>query len=262
MHFPVFLRLAALECICPLNNVRLLQGATGNVLQCHRTQLATPLACKQCVDSNQRQTGQLHRDERALSGFGSVEYADELRSAFANATAVLAVNPLIASLCEPYSPGVRVIPSGFDASRFEELPEYPVHLPFRIAFAGLVNEFMKGFHVLHAACELLWNQGREFELHVTVEAVECSVSAPYFRFRGWRSQETLPALMAECHVVVVPTVAQEALGELLSKPWALLGQSSQAASVVFHLRCSMDSPDCFSNHRILLTWPKDSKSNG
>ena len=212
MHYPVFLRLAALECICPLNNVRLLPGPNGEFMQCHRTQLATPKHCQQCVETNQHRSGQLHCDERALSGFQSEVYAEELHSAFANAAAVLAVNPLIASLCEPFSRAVHVIPSGFDAARFEGLPEFPTRMPFRLAFAGLINEYMKGFHILFAACDLLWKQGRKFELHVTGEASECSFEAPFLKFRGWQSQESLPKFMAECHAIVVPTVAQEALG--------------------------------------------------
>jgi glycosyltransferase involved in cell wall biosynthesis len=51
-----------------------------------------------------------------------------------------------------------------------------------------------------------------FELHVTGEASECSFEAPFLKFRGWQSQESLPKFMAECHAIVVPTVAQEALG--------------------------------------------------
>ena len=36
-EFPYFIRLAALECICPLNNVRLIPDRMGDVRQCHKT---------------------------------------------------------------------------------------------------------------------------------------------------------------------------------------------------------------------------------
>ena len=149
--------------------------------------------------------------ERQIAGFGSTRHATELREVFENAAGVLAVNPLIATLCEPYSKATHVIPSGFDAQRFEDHNHRSFdEKPFRILFAGLVEEYMKGFHVLFKACEKLWSSRQDFELHVTADS--SSYSAPFLHHRGWQSQQTLPALMADCHVVAVPTVAQEALG--------------------------------------------------
>ena len=69
---------------------------------------------------------------------------------------------------------------------------------------------MKGFHVLFEACHELWSERQDFELHVTADPG--SYEAPFLRYRGWQDQQSLPALMAECHAVVVPTIAQEALG--------------------------------------------------
>ena len=210
-EFPYFLRLAALECLCPLNNVRLIPGRGGQPIQCHKSQLATRKACIQCVADNQHASGPLHEAERRLAMFHDLAYDQELRAAFANATGVLAVNPLIGALCEPHTRCVHVIPSGFAASRFDDLPAIDWNLrPFRMVFAGLIQEYMKGFHVLMDACRLLWEQGQVFEVHVTAD--EGPHVAPFLKYRGWQSQETLPGLIAECHALVVPTIAQEALG--------------------------------------------------
>ena len=92
------LRLQALECLCPLNNVRLLPGPGGHPGQCTRHQLATPDACLRCVRSLGHTSGDLHRAERALAGVGTAGYSDIVRRAFEGAAAVLAVNPLIAAI--------------------------------------------------------------------------------------------------------------------------------------------------------------------
>lgn len=210
-EFPYFLRLAALECLCPLNNVRLIPGENGRPIQCHKSQLATRSDCVTCVGSNTHAAGPLHAAERSLAMFEDPAYDHELRSAFANAAGVLAVNPLIATTCEPYTERVHVIPSGFDESRFEGLPEIDWNAtPFRLLFAGLIDEYMKGFHVLFEACRQLWQQRQDFELHVTAD--EGRYQAPFLRYRGWQTQAQLPELIADCHALIVPTIAQEALG--------------------------------------------------
>lgn len=211
-EFPYFLRLAALECLCPLNNVRLLPNPEGGPpVQCHLNQLASRESCLNCVQQNQPASGGLHRAERELAMFEDPAYESELKAAFANAAGVLAVNPLIGAACEPYTPAVHVIPSGFDEARFTGLPSIDwSQRPFRFLFAGLIEEYMKGFHVLFEAGRLLWNSRRDFEIHVT--ANDGPYEAPFLQYRGWQCQESLPAVMADCHCVVVPTVAQEALG--------------------------------------------------
>ena len=209
--FPYYVRLAAMECICPLNNVRLLASRAKGIQQCRKSQLSTRDACLQCVEANAHSAGSLHAAERELAGFSDEFFYAELRDVFANAEAILVVNPLIGALCEPYANNVHVIPSGFDERRFENLP----HRNFgeggiRILFAGLLHELMKGFHVVFEACCQLWNERHDFELHVTSEPDQ--YEAPFLRYRGWKNQNELPALMAECDVVVVPTIALEALG--------------------------------------------------
>ena len=208
---PYFLRLAAMECICPLNNVRLLADRESGIRQCRKSQLSTRDECLSCVNTNAHSSGSLHAAERELVGFSDDTFYPELQQAFANAEAILVVNPLIGALCEPYAKDVRVIPSGFDARRFDNLPDRNFgEEACRILFAGLVNELMKGFHVIFEACCRLWDVRQDFELHVTGDPD--TYEAPFLRYRGWKNQSDLPSLMAECDIVVVPTIAQEALG--------------------------------------------------
>jgi glycosyltransferase involved in cell wall biosynthesis len=248
-----FLRLAALECLCPLNNVRLLVDSEGQAAACSRHQLASPHLCADCVTRRQRQSGSLHQAERALSNYGTPEYDQKLRQAFAETEGVLVVNPLIAAMVGPFSSAVHVVPSGFDADRFPWPPAEAASCRFRareagvsalmripatrdvglqppedgsshgrthaagsnpaprqVFFAGLVHEYMKGFHVLHAACEELWARRRDFEL-VATAAPPGQVDA-FTRFVGWQSQADLPRRIREADMLVFPTIAEEALG--------------------------------------------------
>lgn len=211
--YPTYLRLAAQECLCPLNNVRLLQVLPEPV-SCPRQQLAAPDACRKCVQERQHLSGSLHQLERELAGFGTPEYEPSLRRAFADAAGVLVVNPLIAELCKPYSRAVHVIPSGFDPARFpwtdfrDEVTNTAT--PTTLLFAGLPQEAMKGFPVLLEACRRLWSRRRNFQLQVTAEPGD--VREPFCEFLGWQSQDDLPRRMRAADVVVCPTIAEEALG--------------------------------------------------
>ena len=214
---PYVLRLQALECLCPLNNVRLLPGTGGPPRQCNRHQLATPDVCVRCVGELGHTSGDLHRSERALAGVGTPEYREALFKAFSEAAAVLAVNPLTAAMVEPYARDVRVVTAGMDPDRFpwpfpveRKMPPTPGRL--RVLFAGLTHEWMKGFHVLHAACDRLWAARQDFEVAVTDSPPDGRAAEPWARYVGWQSQADLPAHVAGAELVVVPTVAQEALG--------------------------------------------------
>ncbi len=213
---PYVLRLQALECLCPLNNVRLLPGPNGEPRQCTRHQLATPDACARCVHELGHTSGDLHRAERALAGVGTPGYRAELFAAFEGAAAVLAVNPLTAAMVEPHARDVRVVTAGMDPDRFpwpfsaeRRAPPTPGRL--RVLFAGLTHEWMKGFHVLRAAAARLWEARTDFEVVVT-DAAPDGPAEPWARYIGWQSQADLPGQMAGADIVVVPTVAQEALG--------------------------------------------------
>lgn len=205
------LRIAAQECLCPLNNVRLLVNQ-GRFTSCPKHQFATPADCSQCVQQNGQYSGGLHQAERELVQYGSLEYDQSLRSAFASAEAVLVVNPLIGAMIGPYAKKVCVVPSGFDPARFASPSPAPCQDNGRvqILFAGLVNEPMKGFEVLLEACQELWKKRHDFELLATADPVG-QVDA-FTRFIGWQSQAALPTAMDNADIIVVPTVAEEALG--------------------------------------------------
>lgn len=209
-EFPFILRLQALECLCPLNNLRLLPGPA----QCPRHQLATPAACQDCLQVRGHLSGSLHQAERQLAEVGSPEYPDLLRRMFAEAEAVLVVNPMTEAMVSPFCRQVRVCPSGFDPSRFpwpwpSETDRAP---PDRrsIFFAGLVEEGIKGFQVLHEACQRLWQKRHDFELVATGDPP--GQVDDFTRFVGWLSQEELPAHLRRSDILAFPTIAQEALG--------------------------------------------------
>lgn len=217
--YPYFIRIAAEECLCPLNNVRMLFGESSDpgvlppILQCDQHQLESPQICRDCVKTHSSLSGGLHRAERVLSGFEAEEYPDRLQQSFAEAEGVLVVNPSIAELIKPYTPAVHVVPSGFDTTRFPleySAPPFKEGQKVRILFAGLCDELMKGFHVLHAAAAQLWELRQDFELWITRE--ERENDPDYFRSIGWQSQKELTQTMCQTDLLVFPTVAQEALG--------------------------------------------------
>ncbi len=116
--YPYYLLLQAQECLCPLNNLRLLGIGPTQVEQCPRNQLATPQVCHQCLAERGHHAGALHQHERALAGVGTEDYDRMLRQSFYEAEAVLVLNPITAALVEPYARRVCIVPWGIDAARF------------------------------------------------------------------------------------------------------------------------------------------------
>ena len=170
--YPYFLRIQAQECLCPLNNLRLLADDSQTVRQCPRNQLATREICRECVLEHGRQSGSLHQLERELAGVGTTEYDERLRRAIRGAEAVLALNPLVGAMFEPYARRVCVIPWGMDTARFPwpppaELPAKTEDSPAVLFMAAVSGEFIKGRHVAHEACRLLRQSRSDFELVVT-----------------------------------------------------------------------------------------------
>jgi glycosyltransferase involved in cell wall biosynthesis len=220
--YPYILRFQAMECLCPLNNVRLLPGTEGRFRQCPNHQLARPEVCVRCVSELGQQSGSLHRAERDLSGFGTPAYHELLLRALANAEAVLVVNPLHEVMLGPYARQVRVVTSGMDPARFPNpWPDDPASRPRSarvVFFAGLVQEMIKGFDVLHEACARLWKHRQDFELVATGEPA-VRVDA-FTRFVGWQSQPDLPRHLRASDIVAVPTIAQDALGRTAAEAMA------------------------------------------
>src|SRR5262249_9666863 len=83
--YRTYLRFQALECLCPLNNLRLLAHGPEEIEQCPRHQLATPQVCHRCLAERGAHSGALHRWERALAGVGTPEYDQLLRRALEEA---------------------------------------------------------------------------------------------------------------------------------------------------------------------------------
>jgi len=215
--YPYLLRQQALECLCPLNNLRLLVEADGQVGQCPRHQLATPQACIDCLRLRGGRSGSLHRAERELSEVGTSEYVEKLRAACHEAEAVLVLNPLVAEMIGPYAKAVRVVTWGMDPERFpwpwpggtgaSSSGSGNVQTLF---MAGLVSELIKGYHVLHEACQLLWRKRQDFALVATGEPPRRVDE--FTRFVGWLSQDELPRHIRAADILVMPTIAQEGLG--------------------------------------------------
>lgn len=214
-HLPYILRLQALECLCPLNNVRLLPAADMRLHQCARHQLATPAECSGCLMENGRWSGPLHQAERALCEVGTREYYKKLLRAFAEAEAVLVVNPLAEAMIGPYAKVVQVVTAGMDPSRFPWPPPEEAREPWAqgrcvLFFAGLTNEPMKGFQVAYEACRRLWERRQDFVLVATMDAAP--EDEEFLHCVGWLSQDDLPLWYWRSDIVIFPTVAQEALG--------------------------------------------------
>jgi glycosyltransferase involved in cell wall biosynthesis len=146
---------------------------------------------------------------------GTPEYQECLLRALREAEAVLVVNPLTEALLSPYARCVRVVTAGMDPARFpwpwpgESTQEAGKEVK-TLLFAGLVDEWMKGFHVLHDACARLRRRRQDFELVATADPP--GRVDDFTRFVGWLSQEQLPRQLHAADVLVMPTVAQEALG--------------------------------------------------
>lgn len=208
------IRIAAMETLCPLNNVRLLLDAAGAAVTCTKDQMSDPMYCRQCVAKNTLFSGSLHAAERDLGGFHNSDYPARLRHAIANAHAVLVVNPKIADVIAPYNQRVHVVPSGFDAKRFPQSltlgPRSGDPKLLRILFAGLTDEYMKGFAVLLEAGKVLWSRRKDFEIVATGDPPG-QLNA-YTRLIGWQSQEELPLTIADADILVFPTLAEEGLG--------------------------------------------------
>ena len=214
-QYPYILRLQAQECLCPLNNLGLLIDSSGEVQQCQNNQLADPGKCYRCLEARASQSGGLHQVERALSGVGTEHYDRLLRRAFERAEAVFVVNQPTADVVSDFAANVCVSPAGMDPDRFpwpwiKEPEELRSQGLVQLIFAGLCQERLKGYHVLHEACAKLWHRHQDFELVCTADPP--GRINPFTRSVGWLPQKVLPRHFRAADICVVPTIAQEALG--------------------------------------------------
>jgi glycosyltransferase involved in cell wall biosynthesis len=211
--YPYFLRFQALECLCPLNNLRLLSDGPAQIKQCPRHQLATASFCHRCVEERGHHSGRLHQLERAIAGVGTPEYDLALRRALEETEAVLVLNPLTEAMLSPYARSVRVVPWGMDPERFpwppDEAASSSPDAPVTLFMAAVGGEFIKGYHILHDACQRLRQSRTDFELVVTFDPA--GRIDEFTRSVGWLSQEDLPQHYMAADICVVPTIAQEGL---------------------------------------------------
>ncbi len=120
--FPVLLLFQAQECLCPLNNLRLLGVGPTQVEQCPRNQLATPQVCHGCLAQRGHHSGALHQVERALAGVGSAEYDQKMRRSLLEAEAVLALNPVTATCWNRLRAGCVLFRGGLMRGGFRGRP--------------------------------------------------------------------------------------------------------------------------------------------
>ena len=215
--------------------------------------------CAQCIRDRGQLSGSLHQAERELSGVGTPEYSDRLLKAFSSAEAVLVVNPLTEALVGPSAKRVRVVTAGMDPERCpwpgteEEgfrVQGSGVRRKAQIFFAGLVEELLKGFHVLHEACGLLWRHRQDFELIATGEPI--GQFDEFTRFVGWLSQEELPRHLRAVDMLIMPTIAQEALGRTAVEAMATGRPVLPVASAVCRSRCLTDKLACSAS--LVIRW--------
>jgi len=210
--YATWIRLQALELLCPLNNIRLLMESPDSFRQCPKHQLGTPAACGHCLQERAHHSGQLHQLERQLAGVGTPGYHETLLRALEEAEGVLVLNPFTEMMVSPYARRVVVAPWGMDPDRFpwpEPVTSEPQPKVTTIFQAGVVDEPMKGFRILHEACDRLWRTRKDFRLAAT-DSPTGQVDA-FTEFVGWKSQSELPAVYKVADIVVVPTIAQEGL---------------------------------------------------
>ena len=181
--WPYILRFDGMECLCPLNNLRVIPHPNRYLEPCTKHRLATPACCLTCVAERSRFVGRRHQFEREFSQFHTQEYHELFVRSLANAETVLVHNPLIAAALDPYAANVRVVPIGVDANTFGKVPPLQggqarararsqeqgagsqsrktsrsptVPSIKRVLFGGRTNDLVKGFQVLRAAGEMLW----------------------------------------------------------------------------------------------------------
>ncbi|REJ69535.1 MAG: glycosyltransferase [Planctomycetota bacterium] len=213
--YPYVIRQQALECICPLNNLRLLIDAPNRVRQCAMNQFTAPDHCTTCLADNGVRSGQLHIAERELSRVGSSQYRDLLYRTYLGADAVLVLNPLIQAELRPYCESVEVVTWGMDPDRFpwpstSEHEDGDSNGTLTLLMAGAAEELIKGLHVLRAACREVWRVRQDFRLRITSRSIHNAEE--FIQCIGWQSQEELPTRIREADIIVMPTIAQEGLG--------------------------------------------------
>lgn len=262
---PRIARFDALECLCPLNNLRLQPMADRRLLSCANHRFADARKCFECVAEHSGVVGPRHSLERELSRFDTNEYHELLLEMLASASAVLVHNPLIAQELEPYAPHLRVVPIGVDPARFVAKPppsQGDASQPVRLLFAGRTTDRIKGFQVLYEAAERLWTERQDFRIQATGKGN----AAPFLEWLGWRSHHEMPRLLSECDALVAPAVVEEPFGLSVVEAMAagrpvigtrVGGQQFTIVDGITGILCAPgNSADLTDNVRTLLNSPE------
>jgi glycosyltransferase involved in cell wall biosynthesis len=213
---PYVLRFDAMECLCPLNNLRIIPETRSDLRACFTQRLATPRTCFDCVTKYGELVGTRHQMDRLLSRFDTCEYHELLIRTLRSAHAVLVLNPLIAAHLEPYASDVHVVPIGVDEETFGQVPPL-AHASdceagvVRILFAGRTTDAVKGFKLLQAACEKLWSHRHDFRVMATEEA-DPDPRCDFVEWTGRRPHHQMPELLAKTDILVAPSLVNEPFG--------------------------------------------------
>ncbi|MFO0915197.1 MAG: glycosyltransferase family 4 protein [Pirellulales bacterium] len=236
--WPYLLRFDAMECLCPLNNLRLLPIGDGHLVDCFRQRLTDQASCLACVRRHQGMTGSLHTQERTLSRFETVEYHALLIDSLAGAEAVLVHNPQIAEQFRPVARRTAVVPIGVGSEFFREREATNPEGPVRVLFAGRSRDPVKGFGILLAACRQLRREGLDFRLLVTGSQTDDHIE-DFVEYLGWLDHSRMPEHLANADVLVAPSVAQEPFGLSVAEAMAV-GRPVVASRVGGYLSTVLD----------------------
>jgi glycosyltransferase involved in cell wall biosynthesis len=210
--YPTYLRMHAYELICPTNNLRLLPKA-GYLTDCPNNALSSPGLCRQCVQSAVAATGgrSLHARDGTLAGADSPRFYAEIHEVLQRARAIFVNNRLAADWLAPYSGKAIVTGAGADPERFLTAQPLPRGSRPIVFMAGGVEDGIKGYDVLLAACNALWQEGHDFELWATAR-IPATILGGRVRLTGWLEPVVLAAHFATSDICVVPSVVHEAFG--------------------------------------------------
>jgi glycosyltransferase involved in cell wall biosynthesis len=140
-------------------------------------------------------------------------YRTKVIKAIQSASTIIVYNDLIKGLINHLNTNIRVTPSGVDLDRFnlssQSVEQSNNHQPIKIFMAGRTYDYYKGFSVLRAACQKLWEKRQDFQLIATSTE---RYDEPFIQSTGWLNQQDLPKLYLEADICVVPSIWPEPFG--------------------------------------------------
>lgn len=155
---------------------------------------------------------QLHFSQEYMSSLAFTRwYRRNLPKWLASAEGLVVYNDFTANFFRPLTDRIHIIPSGIDSSRFQPRPP-DAGKRRRILFVpGRVNDELKGFSTVHAACRKLREEGFDFEVRITA-AFDMHFEEEWIKNLGWIPQDRVPDLYREVDVAIVPSLWVEPFG--------------------------------------------------